>query len=140
MLVIDASIALKWFLNEPDSPAAAAVGARQDLIAPDLLLAEVANALWRSVRIGRLPSDAAHSAVSRLPRELARLAPGAGLIGRAFEIATALDHPVYDGFYLALAEREATLLVTADQRLQGRITGTAWERLVRDLQTFGVDT
>ncbi len=140
MLVIDASVALKWFLDEPDSVAAVAIGTRHDLVAPDLLLAEVANALWRSVRMGRLSAADGRSAASRLPREFAGLVAGSVLVGRALDIATALDHPVYDCFYLALAEREAAMLVTADRRLQERAAGTPWQQVVYDLRTFPSDS
>lgn len=47
-LVIDASVAAKWYVAEPDSRPALAVGARGGLIAPDLILAEVANILWKA--------------------------------------------------------------------------------------------
>jgi len=45
----------------------------------------------------------------------------------------ALDHPVYDCFYLALAEREQSVVVTADRRLITRLAQTRYERLVRRL-------
>lgn len=139
MLVIDASVALKWFLDEEGSDAAMAVAARPDLVAPDLLAAEVANALWRAVRIGRLAQVDGLSALARLPGAFARLVPCSGLLGRAFSIAGALDHPVYDCIYLALAEREGTLVVTADHRFGRRTAGTQWEAMVRDLGAAEAD-
>ncbi len=42
-------------------------------------------------------------------------------------MAVDLRHPVYDCFYLALAEAEEAPLVTADRRLLTRLTGTPWE-------------
>ena len=54
-LVVDASVALKWFLTE-EPQAAQALAIVQDgapLIAPDFLVAEVCDAAWRSARLGR---------------------------------------------------------------------------------------
>lgn len=136
MLVVDASVALKWFLDEPESELAMALAARNDLVAPDLVIAEVANALWRAVRIGRLLPTDCRAAAASLPVALARLVPCSTLVARALEIATNLDHPAYGCFYVALAEREAVELVTADRRLGERVSGTSWEKLVRDLDMF----
>ena len=62
-----------------------------------------------------------------------RLQPLTRLAVRATEIALQLDHPVYDCFYLALAEAERCLLVTADQRLREKVRGTDLEPLVEPL-------
>jgi predicted nucleic acid-binding protein len=51
-------------------------------------------------------------------------------------IAGELDHPVYDCFYLALAELERTILVTADTRLLGKVGSTSWEERVVDLKRY----
>jgi predicted nucleic acid-binding protein len=55
----------------------------------------------------------------------------------ALGIARVLDHPAYDCFYLALAEREHALLVTADDVLVRRLTGTPWARHIRPLVSRG---
>jgi predicted nucleic acid-binding protein len=136
MLVVDASVALKWFLDEPDSTAAASVGARTDLVAPELILAEVTNGLWRAVRQGRLRNEDGRQAAMRLAVAFARLVPTGTLVGSAFDIAHALDHPAYDCFYLALAERERAQVVTADRRLHERVAGTAWAGTVHPLGSF----
>lgn len=132
MTVVDASVALKWFVEEDGSDAARALHGRH-LTAPDLLIAEVANGLWRMVRSGRLPPAAAPLAMRRLPRYLASLAPLAPLAGRAAEIALALDHPAYDAFYLALAEASGSIVVTADRRLLDKAAGSPWSGLVEAL-------
>ena len=55
-IVIDASVALKWVLDEPGTEAADALRDRR-LIAPALWFVEAANALWRGAKIGQLVSD-----------------------------------------------------------------------------------
>ena len=54
MLVIDASVALKWFKEEPDSLAAENAALADTPIAPELIVAEVANAAWTAARRGLL--------------------------------------------------------------------------------------
>jgi predicted nucleic acid-binding protein len=51
-------------------------------------------------------------------------------------IASQLDHPVYDCFYLALAEARDALLVTADRRLLRKLRGTPWVERVVNLADY----
>ena len=50
VLVIDASIAVKWVVEEDGTPEALAIRQKARLIAPDLLIAECANILWKKVK------------------------------------------------------------------------------------------
>jgi predicted nucleic acid-binding protein len=53
LIVVDASVAVKWFIHEPDRPAARRLLVPQSrLIAPDLIVAEVASAMWKRVVAG----------------------------------------------------------------------------------------
>ena len=117
-LIVDASVALKWFAEEIGSDKADAVLASpEDLHAPDLLLAELGNALRKKVRSGVVKRQQALEALQNAPRYFVQLHPLPGLALRAAEIALELQHPIYDCFYLALAERERCAMVTADERL-----------------------
>ena len=130
-LVVDASVAFKWFIEELQSDAALRVPALpEDLIAPDLIVVEVANALWRGVRDGRVLTTQATEALTSLPRFFAELASSASLAPRAFAIACDLSHPVYDCLYLALAEQRDARVVSADARLKNKVAGTEWARRV----------
>ncbi len=126
-LVVDASVACKWFVEEAGSPQAVILLEREEgLIAPEIVVAEVANALWRKLRSGEMTSDQAEAAVGELPGFFDDLVPGLRLAARALAIAADLDHPVYDCLYLALAELREASLVTADQRLLARLSGAPW--------------
>jgi predicted nucleic acid-binding protein len=128
MLVVDASVAVKWFLVEAgDREALALLTGDEPLIAPDLVVAEVVNAVWKWLLRGAIDTSQATDVPHALVRILAELRPLAPLAPRALEIATELRHPAYDCFYLALAEEEDTRLVTADRRLVDRLSGTPWE-------------
>ncbi len=117
--VVDASVAAKWFAPEPDSPAALAF-LDCELLAPDLLYPEIANILWKKRRRGEVADEVPDLASRLLGRLKLAITPGASLVTEALELASRLDHPAYDCFYLALARRHGIPLVTADQRFSAR--------------------
>jgi predicted nucleic acid-binding protein len=115
-LVVDASVVLKWVVDEPGSAAAAALRA-SFLAAPELLLEECANVLWVKQRRGELTADEARERLRLLFEAPVQLVPSAGLLNRALELGIHLDQTVYDCIYLALALHLDGQLVTADRRL-----------------------
>ncbi len=116
-LVVDASIAIKWVVEEEGTPQALALRKNVRLIAPDLLVAECANILWKKAQRGELTSEEADLAARLLQRADIELRPMRGLMHAATRIAIALSHPAYDCVYLALALLHRTRYVTADDRL-----------------------
>lgn len=114
--VIDASVAMKWVINEEGTATALAL-LSHSLKAPDLLVAECANVLWKKVRRGELSPAEARLAARLLARADIDLLPTRHLLDKATDIAIDLDHPAYDCVYLALAEAEDCSFVTADKRL-----------------------
>ena len=127
-LVVDASIALKWFLPEPDSvPAESLLLRADDLVAPTLIVAEVCNAAWKRFRRGETTERHLDWIADRIGCMGLVLIPDPALAVPATAIARRLDHPVYDCLYLALAEERQATLVTADRRLQARVRGTPWQ-------------
>jgi predicted nucleic acid-binding protein len=130
MLVVDASVAVKWLLPEPGRPLARRLLTEgEPLCAPDLLLAEVGNALWKNIRRG-MPAGPLREAWALLPPSFQRLVPMGELAAAAFDLALRHDHPVYDCFYVALARRESAPLITADARLADRFAAAAEIRLL----------
>jgi predicted nucleic acid-binding protein len=114
--VVDASVAVKWILPESGSSAAAALRKlNNDLSAPSLIAVEVGNALWRAVRRGSVTRSEALEGFEAALISLQSLIPIEELRVRALTLAIELRHPIYDCFYLALAQRENALLVTADE-------------------------
>ncbi|BBK33350.1 putative nucleic acid-binding protein [Stella humosa] len=134
MLLIDASIACKWYLDEADSEQARAiVGGGDDLVAPDIILPEVANALWRCNRRGEITAENAAGALKGLEMVFHSLIPTAPITVAAFELAASLRHPVYDCVYLIAARNLGIPMVTADSRLCAVVRGTAWQGVVAPL-------
>ena len=118
MLVVDASVAAKWALPEPDSDRALALHARGEaLLAPSLVAAEIGNAAWKRVRRGLLTRDQGLAATRIAVELISRIVPDTELYQPAAELAVDFGHSIYDCFYVALANREQSTLVTADARL-----------------------
>jgi predicted nucleic acid-binding protein len=120
--VVDASVAVKWVVDEPHSQTAAAFLERPiRWIAPRLMLIEAAATLRRKVVQRELRATAAAASLGTLldaAREGAiRLFDDERLVETAFLLALELDHKVPDCLYLALAEREGCSLCTADRPL-----------------------
>lgn len=128
--VFDASVAVKWLVTD-DRLAPPALAARQRFgaAAPRLIQAEVANALWKYVRIGAVPLDAAVEGVAVLD-DVMDLTPDDRLLERAQRLSAAIDHPIYDCFYLVLARDTGTPLVTADRRMADKGRGLGLETLL----------
>jgi predicted nucleic acid-binding protein len=134
--VVDASIAVKWVIPEVLSDRADRLRAGHDeMLAPDLLLVEVANALWKKTAGGEISPAEADRAFDLVSESGIDLRPTPPLLGRAMRIARRLKHPVYDCVYLALAEREHASFVTADRRLLRRISARALDVPAVDLRT-----
>jgi predicted nucleic acid-binding protein len=120
-IVVDASVALKWVLDEDDSDAALAVR-DNELVAPSLWLAEAANALWRRSVSGELTHAEVTERLSLLTDAPVTSTPIELDLAEAVRLAVALSHPVYDCLYLAAALREETYVVTADRRFHAAAT------------------
>jgi predicted nucleic acid-binding protein len=116
-LVIDASVAVKWFLTEDRSTEARALAGEPGLIAPATILLEVYNALSIAVRRKRAVPETLKVAEERLALvgwELVELVPH---FERAAKLSRDLQHAIFDCLYVAVAEERRAALVTADERL-----------------------
>lgn len=133
MLVVDTSVAARWVIGgggalDQETDIALTLLPR-GLIAPDLLVAEFANAMMNKVRGGEIDPAQAREAIGILP-DVIDFLPTARFAIRALEISLELRHPAYDCFFLATAEALETQLITADRRLVARCVGTSFESLV----------
>jgi predicted nucleic acid-binding protein len=120
LLVIDASVVIKWFLMEPLAEAALRLlDVERTFLAPDHLFAETTNVVWKKVRRNEFSADYGRRVISEIGltavaittiscRELAR---------DAFNIAAVHGRSIYDAMYVALAMQRKTRLITADTRL-----------------------
>ncbi len=130
-LVIDASVAIKWVVQEEGTAQALAILRDHQLTAPDLLTAECANILWKKVVRLELTPDQASFAARLLERADVELAPMRSLLESATKLAIELEHPACDCIYLALALQHGVQLVTADARLLSKLQKQSSDRLAR---------
>ncbi len=125
-LILDASVALKWVLNEEGSLAALNLQAEflagdHDLIAPGIFAIEVGHALTKAKRRHLMPVGEAAELAARITLEGPELYPSLDLVPRAIELSSAWRLGVHDCVYVALAEQETVPLLTADERLANAV-------------------
>ncbi len=136
-LVVDASVAVKWFVQEPlRDEARNLIQGNDPLCAPDILFAEIANVGWRLVTRGDVGRDQALGMVTQVGDRFSTIVSSSLLCERAFEIALTLGHPAYDCMYLACAEVADAVVVTADRRFHAAAQGGPYAELVRHLSDF----
>jgi predicted nucleic acid-binding protein len=126
-LVVDANICVGWFLNVPYREQAMQVlRPGYSMLAPEWIMAEVTSVAWKMARAGVIHDETVYRMLRDLPAYFS-LFSMTELSPVAYRLSRVLNHSPYDCFYIALAERENALLVTADDRLLARLLGTPWE-------------
>ncbi len=123
--VLDASVAVKWYLpsageslvEESQNVLELFKTARIRLSVPDLFWPEVANVFWKAVRTGRLHRNSGQEGLDTLSDLKIPTVSSAGLIHEALAIGLAFNRTVYDSMYVALAAATGRTLLTADERL-----------------------
>jgi predicted nucleic acid-binding protein len=119
--VLDSSVGLKWVLPEPDSGRAIRLrdeynAGTHELLAPDIFIPEIANALVAAERQSRIKTGEAAIFFHAIVRNAPILHATPPLLIRAMAIALATRRAVYDCIYVALAEAEGCEFVTADDQ------------------------
>jgi len=120
--VLDASVAFKWEVAETDSDKANLLrddfrNSIHQLLAPDFFPYELAHALTRAERQGRIAIGQARPLWGDAMTTCPVLLPTLSLTTRAIDISSQIRIGVYDCLYVALAEQEQCQLVTADDKL-----------------------
>lgn len=122
--VVDASVAVKWYLPEIHDVHARRLLVGGGLFAPDLIFSEVANILWKRVRAGQVLEAEAQAVAQALCALPLSIVPSLPLTLSALAIACGTQSTVYDSLYLALAVRERAVMVTADEKLVNALRDT----------------
>ena len=139
IFVLDASVAVKWYVEEELREQALVL--RQDfyegrlfLLSQALLLYEVANAL--RYHPGLSPEDVVASMRSLQDMQLDIVAPGESQVETAVKTAFEENISMYDAMYLALADVTGSRLLTADESLYDNLSKER-KRLVLLLRDYG---
>ena len=136
-LVVDASVAVKWLVVEQDADVARELAASgQDLHAPRLMASEVANALWRKAQAGEIERRTAGVLLTNVPDMPVHWGADESVAADAARLALALDHPVYDCVYLALAHRIGAVMLTADRQFVAAVAPTEHGEAVLTLADY----
>ena len=130
-LVVDSSVVIKWWVPEVHSiDALRYLDPDLDRDAPELLLAEMSNILWKKVGRGELTQAEADKIAKDLEQADINVHPMSSLFRPGLSIALATGRSAYDSIYLALADSLSTRVVTADRRLYNSLQGGPYAHLV----------
>jgi predicted nucleic acid-binding protein len=126
-LVIDSSVAIKWFLPEQYTAEARRIldgYQRGDLtlLAPELIYAEVGNIVWKKQQFHHLAEADAQQIITEFQALVLITIPSVRLLNDAYRLAIAHRRTVYDSLYLALSVQEQCPFVTADERFVNAIS------------------
>lgn len=136
-LVVDASVMAALYLEEAGTAPAKealmrAYASNLDLHAPDLLLVETANVMWKRVRRGELDHESAVTAINDLSslEDLHLHSIGGRLVRRALNVALSHELTAYDALYVALAaDLGDGVLLSIDRRLVSRAAEAGFQAL-----------
>ncbi|MBW4419101.1 MAG: type II toxin-antitoxin system VapC family toxin [Myxacorys californica WJT36-NPBG1] len=133
-LVVDSSVAIKWFVTEPNTPEALNILEQSRngaivFLAPDFIYAEFGNIVWKKQSSQGLNAQDAQTSIQDFQRLRFVLTSTAVLLDDAYQIAATYRRTVYDSLYLALSLRENCQFVTADQKLINAL-GSAFPNVV----------
>lgn len=143
LLVLDTSVAVKWYLTEElDDEAGRLLEAAEsgvlEFSAPSTIQPELFNALWQRRRRGELTLEEVHQVwISFVSADPATLFAPEDLMPRATEIVLESGVIIYDALFLALAEHSGAVMVTADMRLLDLLEGTPYAHLAHSLVNVG---
>jgi predicted nucleic acid-binding protein len=133
-LVVDSSVAIKWFVPELYSTEARRVlddyqTGSLSFLAPDLINAELGNIVWKKHLFQGLDANDAQAVIDEFRKVTFILTSTAALLEEAYRLAASHHRTVYDMLYLALSIRESCKYVTADERMVNAI-GSLFPNLI----------
>ncbi len=137
MFVLDASVVLKWWIEEEDSDKAIWILNRYkeemlEIAAPDLLIYEIANVLRYNLRF---TTDEIRECIKDLLElELDIIAPVEIVIDLAVETARQREISFYDGLYVTMAQGLGFQLITADEKLYQKVRDLPFVNLLKKLE------
>lgn len=128
-LVIDSSVAVKWFVVEPYSTEARRIlddyqNGTTSFLAPDLINAEFGNVIWKKQIFQGLDAADAQDIINKFRALHFTFTPTAALLDDAYKIAVRHRRTVYDALYLALSLREGCQFVTADEKFVNAVSAS----------------
>ena len=136
MYILDASVMIKWFIDEEDSPKAKQLlrshsRGEYSLVVPDLIIYEVANALKYSKGFTKVELNTCMDKIYDLGLDI--IAPMSAQVKAAIDLAVDCDITFYDSFYVALASQTGFNFITADEKLYKKTKKMPFIKLLKDI-------
>ena len=133
-VVVDCSVAIKWFIEGPHSLDARRVlndyeSGDLDLLVPDLIYAEIGNVVWKKQCFHGMAESEAKEILQAFQTLSLAIVSSSLILNEAHHLAVAHVRTVYDSLYIALSLRDKCPLVTADLRLFNAVK-TAFPNMV----------
>jgi predicted nucleic acid-binding protein len=125
-IIVDSSVAVKWFVIETDSIKAKQVLLEYkqglwEFLAPDLIYVEYGNIIWKKQVFQGFDANDANSAIKDFQNIQFTMTPARSVFKEAFQIAVKYKRTFYDSLYLALSVRENCRFVTAGERFYNSV-------------------
>lgn len=140
MIVVDASVAIRTILHEDESPIALASLRRDGWSAPDLIMTELTNIVWKRHRADEITREQVEEAGRLIETLNLYTEPSRRLTRRALELSVNLEHAAYDCFYLAHAEDLRCPVLTLDRKLTNKVRQSdAIKVEMIDLKEYGAE-
>lgn len=126
-LVVDSSVAIKWFVPQVHSAKARQIlsayeAGNLDLLAPDLIYAEMGNIVWKLNRFQELSEQDAGDILKTFQLISFSITPSSLLLNDAYNFAKEHQRTVYDSLYVALSLSHQCSFVTGDSKLVNAIS------------------
>ena len=136
-MVVDASVAVKWFVDEPGRAAAMRViNSGDSLIAPDLVIWEVLNVLRRKHRQKLVSEPQIIDAGGSILACFSELMQAGVIAGQTLSLSLELNHSIYDCSYLACAMIVGAVVINGDEIFVRKIAKTRHAAYVVSLDNF----
>ena len=127
--VLDASVAVKWYLPEATEPLSneaislfrSYAEGNLDILVPDLFFAEIGNIFWKAERLHRCTAQLGTAAVAALASAGFQSFGSSTLVPAALILARRYGRAVYDSIYVSLAVQESAPMITADEKLANAV-------------------
>jgi predicted nucleic acid-binding protein len=114
VIVVDASVIVKWYLPELYSEDALALLDRYQVVTVDTVVAQIGSVLWKRIKPGEMRAQEGRDIMRNLVNLPIRFCPASVLAANAIEFSSYTARTFNESLFFVLALREKTRLVTAD--------------------------
>lgn len=133
--ILDSSVIIKWFCEEEGTKIALAfreghIKGELEIIIPDLMLYEIANALRYNKSVNE--NDVKEAVNSLISLGIDIVVPTKEVMDEAISLAFKFDITLYDAYFIALAKVLQFTCVTADEKLVGKVKELSFIKLLKN--------